>query len=142
MWLPFVSECLQVKYYNLGPGFAIILHLLPDSEFLGNSLNVYTYPGWFCLALWTIYVISFLVLFDDSVISYSKTCEPDKSTVSIRSEDTLRNINAQYYDDNLVRKDIEELIKEESTTFSYIAVAFTILTLVLFLLRVNLHNTR
>jgi MFS family permease len=126
------------KYYLiLGPGFAILLHMLPDTMILQYNVNIYTYPGWFCLFLWILFFLCFLVMFHEDIIQYTKLNVSERIAKS-KSEDALRKLNLQYYDDNLVKKDIEDMIKEESTTFSYIAVAFTILTLVLVLLRVSL----
>jgi hypothetical protein len=116
--------------------------MLPDTEFYGHYVNKFTYPGWFCFVLWVIFFFSFIAFFEESIISYHNVSEPDRSSMMLtKSNEALKNINEQYFDDNLVKKDIDEIIKEERTTFSYIAVAFTILTLTLFLLRVNNYIT-
>ena len=121
---------------------ALLIHPLPEFKISFLDVNQFTYPGWVCLIFWSLYTLVFLSFFDDEMISYSYfTNKDDNTSIASHSSLVLKKINEEYYNNDLVKKDIEDLIEKEQTTFSYINIAFTILSFLLFTTRVFIFNT-
>lgn len=134
-----------------GPGIALILYSIPDYNIDKLYFNTYTNPGWFCLIIWMFFSFFFFSMYDDHTISLAKrkdeadiihqTMSPRNLTVhsEINSKhiNSLKKMNINFDDCNLVSKDVEHLIQKEENTFSYLNKIYLILSLILFTARVN-----
>lgn len=130
-----------------GPGFAMILSIVQDFSLKGVNFNVYTNPGWFCLTLWIIFYAVFLILFEETVNHKNlyKKSDADlsnghllfKEIEAVKHTEEISKINENFTTVNLVSKDIQMLMNEEEKKFSYISIAFYLLSSILFLIRVR-----
>jgi hypothetical protein len=130
-----------------GPGLAMIFYSIPEFSINNINFDAYTYPGWFCFIIWIMFSFVLFTSFEDHVekkIKYlndfEKVDSPPKK-LSLDSKEKyaaeLRKINTTYHTTNLVEKDVQNIIMEESQNFSYLSISFSILSLVLFSIRVK-----
>ncbi len=130
-----------------GPGLAMLFYLIPEFSINNIYLDAYTYPGWFCFFIWIFFSFILVTSFDDHVekkINYLNDYEKVDSSpkkMSIDSKEKfateLRKMNTSFNTSNLVEKDVQNIILEESQNFSYLSISFSILSLVLFTIRVK-----
>lgn len=129
-----------------GPAIALVLFNIPEFTLTSINLNFnpYTNPGWICMALWVIFSFILLSLFDDNAIKYHGSISADIENRTPPAGGTfesrekvekcvkeIKKLNQNFTNVNLVEKDIESLIKEEEETFSYLSIAFTLLSVIL-----------
>ncbi len=138
-----------------GPGTALILFSLPEVSYFNLNFNAYTYPGWVLLFMWIVFTIIFFNLFEEhpSIKSdlnefcddYERMEKMESLSIGVRSSyeskvkciKGIKKMNSGFNNINLVEKEIESILKEEEEKFSYLSIAFTILSLILFSLRVS-----
>jgi hypothetical protein len=136
-----------------GPGTALVLFSLPEVSYKKLSFNAFTSPGWLLLTLWVAFTGLFFFLFEehpniksDANEVYDDFEKIESVSAGFKSDSEskqrclkgLKKMNATFNNMNLVEKEIEEIIKEEEEKFSYLSIAFTILSLILFSIRVSL----
>ena len=129
-----------------GPAFSLILNLIPEFQIINFHFNLFTYPGWFCWAIWILFSIFFLSLFEQ-VKNHKKLYEitdADLTNGHINQKDVesfkyseLEKINANFTSINLVAKDIQTLIELEEANSSYLSIASYLLGVILFLIKVR-----
>ncbi len=135
-----------------GPFMALLLlYFMPKgASYYSLNFNSFTNPGWFCAGLWIVFLL-FVVLFfndpdkidntntnTDSSAKGTSDSFTDKKEGCITSTNTttkkiLSNVND-------IEHDIQEIIHEEESTYSYMNIAFSILIFILLVLRVSTYD--
>ena len=133
-----------------GPGAALFLQFVPEFTIGIININIFTNPGLFCTLSWGIFAIIFIFLFEEvqnqknsykmsdadlinNLLLNNKECD------SFKHYEEICKINDNYTPINMVYKDIQILIKEEETTFSYLSVALKLLGIILFTIKVRIN---
>lgn len=145
-----------------GPFIALLLlNFFPNEYvFFEMRFNNMTNPGWFCLILWLVFTLFILFAFKDPQHSESTTSSNsliESQTHSLKN-DSRNNSNSGHVikleenknlsnaiisngmtspNTNMFEHDIQEIIHEQESTYSYMNIAFTILILVLLVIRVR-----
>jgi len=132
-----------------GPGAALFLQFVPEFTIGKVNVNIFTNPAIFCIILWIIFSIFFIFLFEEvqnqknsykisdadiinSLLLSNKECD------SLKHYEEICKINDNYTPINMVYKDIQILIREEETTFSYTSVSLKLLGFILFIIKVRI----
>lgn len=140
----------------------IVLHF-PDNENWILKFNKFTNPGWFCAVIWLIFGIyisgAFIDNLDIRIAEDEKknSNEIDKADQILNQENYIskENINSEAVNanlksnnnnenekstsvsSNLIEYDIQNLIREQENTFSYMSISFLLLVIILLLIRVK-----
>jgi MFS family permease len=144
-----------------GPFVALfLLHFFPTEYiFFEMRFNNMTNPGWFCLVLWLIFTLFILFAFkdpDEGEATTSSSSPIQSQTQSMRTDSLINSNNGPVIkleesknavnpgsnaltsaNTNMFEHDIQEIIHEQESTYSYMNIAFTILILVLLVIRVR-----
>lgn len=119
-----------------GPFFALLLlQFFPDEyTFFSLRFNNLTNPGWLCMAIWAVFIFIVSSSFKDPEILEKKSAEASQQSNSTQSITEKKSMDSSK--DSEIEKDINNIIHEEETSYSYMSIAFTILVCILLVIRV------
>ncbi len=139
----------------------MIVLQFPNYEYSFLKFNQYTNPGWFCTLIWLFFGIYISGTFIDNLeIKSAKEYEKilnkdiDETDNIFNNEKIQSNENSQSLkksnpksnevdkstsvSSNMIEYDIQNLIREQETTFSYMSISFLLLVIILLFIRVNI----
>ena len=146
----------QEAYYDYDQ-----LSNLRNNQFYYFSMNLYTYPAYVPFGIWTLYLIMFLITFNENVgIKIKSTVEADnrlnESNVNNNYNLIANNANSNLYYNNIntieicrkksidneeishvINKEVHSIIKKEKENFSSISIAYFTLVSIFLLNRVS-----
>lgn len=138
-----------------GPFLGYILFQIPEFSFKKVEFNFYTNPGWLSFILWIVFAFILFYQFNDHInmnyINNLSNNNPDEEIYRTRGEslsleksekinNEILNMNRSYTSLDLLEKEIDQIIKEEEGTFSYLSKMFYLLSSILFTTRVSKNS--